>query len=114
MLSAPIGAVLNARQPADLPTITLPLASTVLPDAGSKHKRKNGDSAKSLTWRRYLVAGIGFEPMSRPEPMHCVRAFGLVAGPEYTSPNRKSGARLNGSTVWRRWHCCALGMFAGC
>jgi hypothetical protein len=36
----------------------------VLPDASSKHKLQNGDPAKSLTWRGYLVAGIGFEPMT--------------------------------------------------
>jgi len=36
------------HQPVNSPTITRPLASTVLPDA-SKHKRKNGNAAKSLT-----------------------------------------------------------------
>ena len=37
------------REPSDLPTNTLPLASTVLPDADSEHKRKNENAAKSLT-----------------------------------------------------------------
>ena len=48
--------------------IYLRLRTLLLPqcfqDAGSKHKRKIGNAAKSLTWRRYLVAGIGFEPMT--------------------------------------------------
>jgi hypothetical protein len=43
---------------------TRPFASTLLPEAGSKHKRKNGNAAKSLTWRRNLVAGRGFEPLT--------------------------------------------------
>ena len=32
-------------QPSDLPAITLSLASTVLPGAGTKHHRKNGNAA---------------------------------------------------------------------
>jgi hypothetical protein len=38
-----------ARQLVELLTITLPLASTVLPDATAKHNRKNTNAAKSLT-----------------------------------------------------------------
>jgi hypothetical protein len=54
----------GTEQLVDLLRIARPLASTVLPDAGSKHKPENDNAAKSLTWRRYLVAGRGFEPLT--------------------------------------------------
>jgi hypothetical protein len=39
----------SPHQPLDLLTITLLLASTMLPDANAEHKRKNHNAAKSLT-----------------------------------------------------------------
>ena len=66
--------------------ITRPLASTVLPDAGSNPNRENGNAAKSLTWRGYLVAGLATSVICTSIWRYCSGPGAKIAEDHPTAP----------------------------